>query len=191
MIVLFWGGPVNGMETAIQAYSANGLVAPVNPELKSKKTARIYSAVFTAAPIALSRIASNGWKLSDQSITSMFLISAGVVLGPSAGSIYANDWNITKNGIISRTASLGLVVGGSLLREQYTDDNHIRSIGSVMQITGLVVFAGSAIYDIVRVSAHSVEYHNARVRLETGFSEISDLQGGVLFYPDAGIRVNL
>lgn len=165
--------------------------SPDHLELKSKKAARIYSVVFTAAPLALSRVASHGWKLSDQSITSMFLISAGTTFGPAAGSIYAEDWSIIRNGIISRTASLGLMVGGSYLREQYEDDKHRNSIGSVMLITGLVIFTGSAVYDIFRVSAHSVDYYNARVRLRTGVSQISGLQEEVLVYPDIGIKVIL
>ena len=179
-------------DAMVPGYPTGGSYEPDSPdhqELKSKKTARIYSVVFTAVPIALSRVASHGWKLSDQSITSMFLISSGTIFGPAAGSIYADDWSITRNGIISRTASLGLMVGGSFLREQYEDDKHRNSVGSVMLITGLVVFTGSAVYDIFRVSAHSVDYYNARVRVRTGVSQISGLQYEVLAYPDIGIKV--
>jgi hypothetical protein len=158
-------------------------------ELKSRPMARIYSAVFTTVPIGLSRFASKGWKLSDQSITSMFLLTSGAIFGPSAGSIYADDWGIIRNGIISRSLSMSLMVGGSVLRENHADDNHLLSIGRVLQLTGLVFFAGSAIYDTIVVSAHSVDYHNATIRMGVGASSVGTRHHEMTVYPDFRIHL--
>ena len=158
------------------------------PDLKSKSKARMYSVVFTTVPIGLSRIASNGWKLSDQSITSMFLIVSGSVMGPSAGSIYADDWGIIRNGVITRSLSLALIITGSILNEQHSNDDHLLNLGRVLQFTGLGFFAGSALYDTIFVSAHSIEYHNARVRMEMGASTIGTQQDGMTAYPDLRVH---
>ena len=127
--------------------------------------------------------------MSDQSITSMFLIISGSVMGPSSGSIYADDWGIIRNGVITRSLSLALVITGSILNEYYHDDDHLLSIGRVMQLTGLGFFAGSAIYDTFFVSAHSVQYHNARVKMGVGISSIGSLQSEVKNYPDLQIKL--
>lgn len=158
-------------------------------DFKSKSNARMYSAVFTSVPIGMSRIASNGWKLSDQSITSMFLLVSGSIMGPSAGSIYADDWSIIRNGVITRSLSLALVITGSILNEQHNNADNLLILGRVLRFTGLGIFAGSAFYDTIFVSAHSVEYQNARIRMEMGASSINTVKFGITAYPD--IRVHL
>ncbi len=110
-------------------------------------------------------------------------------MGPSAGSIYADDWGIIRNGVITRSLSTSLVVAGSILRENHADDNHLLSIGRVLQLTGLVFFAGSTLYDTIVVSAHSVDYHNANVRIGVGASTIGPVFNQFTVYPD--FRINL
>jgi len=157
-------------------------------DLKSRSKARMYSAVFTTVPIGLSRVASKGWKLSDQSITSMFLIASGAIMGPAAGSIYAEDWAIIRNGVITRSLSMSLAVTGSMLRENDSNDNHLLTVGRVLQLTGLVFFAGSALYDTIIVSAHSVDYHNANIRMGVGASTVATLHNEWTVYPDFRIH---
>jgi hypothetical protein len=169
--------PMNGPPTHYKA-----------SELKSRSTARMYSAVFTTVPIGLSRFASNGWQLSDQSITSMFLIASGAIFGPSAGSIYAEDWGIIRNGVISRSLSMSLIVTGSILNEKHSNDNHLSSLGRVFQISGLVFFAGSALYDAIIVSAHSVDYYNASIRMGVGTSAVSKFHDEWNIYPDFRVQ---
>lgn len=173
-------------DTAVPKVDAPGQFETA--ELKSRSKARMYSAVFTTVPIGLSRIASNGWELSDQSITSMFLIASGAIMGPSAGSIYADDWGIIRNGVITRSLSMSLVVAGSILTENHADDNHLLSVGRTLQITGLVFFTGSVLYDTIVVSAHSVDYHNANIRMGVGASTVGTLLNDYTVYPD--FRIN-
>ncbi|MBP3193978.1 hypothetical protein [Natronogracilivirga saccharolytica] len=155
--------------------------------LKSKSRARIHSLVFTAAPVGLSRVASTGWKLSDQSIASMILFASGSVIGPSAGSIYANDWGIIGTGVIIRSLSLAFLVTGSFLNEY--DDQHLQGIGRVMQLGGLAFHVGRATYDIFIVSAHSVEYHNAKVKMGIGVSSLRSFEKNATKYPELQIQV--
>ena len=105
-------------------------------------------------------------------------------MGPSAGSLYADDWGIIRNGVITRSLSLALVITGSILNEQNGDDDQMLNLGRVLQLTGLGFFAGSALYDTIFVSAHSVEYHNARIRMEMGASTVGTHQYGMTAYPD-------
>ena len=173
-------------DTAVPKIDIQGQSEPVG--LKSRSRARMLSAVFTTVPIGLSRFASKGWELSDQSITSMFLIASGAIMGPSAGSIYADDWGIIRNGVITRSLSMSLVVAGSILTENHADDNHLLSVGRTLQITGLVFFTGSVLYDTIVVSAHSVDYHNANIRMGVGASTVGTLLNEYTVYPD--FRIN-
>ncbi|TVQ66333.1 MAG: hypothetical protein EA363_13075 [Balneolaceae bacterium] len=109
-------------------------------------------------------------------------------MGPSAGSIYADDWGIIRNGVITRTLSMSLVVTGSILSENHADDNHLLSVGRVLQVTGLVFFTGSALYDTIVVSAHSVDYHNANIRMGVGASTVRTLHNEWTAYPDFRIH---
>ncbi len=161
------------------------------PEQKSRARARIYSVVFTTVPISLSRVASKGWALSDQSITSLFLISSGALFGPSAGSIYADDWSLARNGIYIRSACALVVLAGAVMREKYADDSHLKSVGTVAQLTGLGFLAGSALYDIIFVSVHSVDYHNVRIRLDAGISTVSSLEKPMSVHPGFVLRLRL
>ncbi|MEX2632848.1 MAG: hypothetical protein WD267_02360 [Balneolales bacterium] len=137
-----------------------------HPELKSKTHARFHSLGYTTLPILLARAMSIGFKPSDQTGSSLLLISTGIIIGPSGGSLYADDWNLAKKSILIRSVSAGVTVSGYLLKDAETT----KYLGQVMQIAGGILLAGHALYDILILSAHSVDYYNLRVRMEAGLS---------------------
>lgn len=142
--------------------------APEKPELKSKTRARLHSAGYTAVPILLARGISKGFRLSDQSGTSMALLTAGIIAGPSAGSIYADDWDLAKRSMVLRSVSTTLIVAGYFIHR--ADDDLSKGVGLAMQIIGGTFLTGHALYDIIFLSAHSVDYYNMQVRLKAGMT---------------------
>ncbi len=169
---------------------ANQTFFEEKPEFKSKTRARLYSVTFTSAPLIFARLNSRGINLSDQTGTSIALLSSGILFGPSAGSIYANDWELARNGIFIRTGCSALLLAGHYFRERLEDDEGINIAGLLMQISGGVLLTASSLYDIIFNSAHSVEYHNARVRMEAGLSVHPLFHGNEMPLPGLKVRLS-
>lgn len=146
-------------------WHVQGMV-PESPGFKSKSRARLYSAGYTVLPIVLARGMSNGYRLSDQSSASVLLIASGIIAGPSGGSIYADDWNLARRSIIIRSVSAAFIVSGYLIRDHVSQEGP----GLVMMVSGGLFMTGHALYDILFLSAHSVDYYNMRIRLEAGLT---------------------
>ena len=168
-----------------------------NPELKSKTRAQVYSIAATTVPLVLARLSARGPRLSEQTGTSILLFATGVILGPSAGSIYADDWELAGRSIKIRTASTAFSASGYFIRQS----NISESLGLIMMVSGGLLLAGHALYDILFLSAHSVNYHNARLRLEAGltYSNSRAREGKhmsstypqyINLLPDLGIRLS-
>lgn len=136
------------------------------PEFKSKLRARLYSAAATTIPLALARFNARGYRISEQTGTSIVLISSGILVGPSAGSIYADDWTLAKRSILVRSASAAVMISGHFMR----DNEDTEVLGSSLLISSGLLLAGHALYDMMFLSAHSVDYHNAGIRLGAGLS---------------------
>ena len=135
-------------------------------EKKSKSRARLYSLAATTVPLALAMLNARGYRMSEQSGTSIIMISSGILIGPSAGSIYADDWTLAKQNILIRSFCAALLVSGHFIKRH----GNSRSLGQSLQISSGLLLAGHALYDTIFLSAHSVEYHNARIRMEAGLS---------------------
>lgn len=148
--------------------SLNGNDIVKAPQFKSKTRARLYSAGYTALPILLARGMSIGYRLSDQSASSLLLITSGIIVGPSGGSLYADDWNLARRSILIRSVCTAFIIAGHFARNK--DNEFSEDAALVMQVSSGLFLAGHALYDIFFLSAHSVEYYNLRIRMETGLS---------------------
>lgn len=137
---------------------------------KSKTRARMYSTAATTIPVALARLNARGFHPSEQSGTSLLLLASGMIAGPSAGSFYADDWNLAQRSMLIRSSGASVLVAGYYMRD-YED---IESLGSGMMLSGAAFLVSHALYDIFFLSAHSVDYYNAKVKLQAGLSH-SDL----------------
>lgn len=150
---------------------------------KSKSRARWYSVAATTVPMALARLNARGYRLSEQSGTSIILISSGILVGPSAGSIYADDWALANRSMLIRSVSAAILVSGYYIKK----NENLEALGLSLQLSSGLLLAGHALYDIIFLTAHSVEYHNARIRMETGLSFFKPEQQTVVT-PDREIR---
>ncbi len=154
-------------------------------EKKSKSRARLYSIAATTVPMALAMLNARGYRLSEQSGTSIILISAGILVGPSAGSIYADDRALANRSILIRSASAAILVSGHFIKK----NENLEALGLGLQFSSGLFLAGHALYDIFFLSAHSVEYHNATIRMEAGLSFFNPVQQTVQT-PDPELRIN-
>lgn len=93
------------------------------------------------------------------SVVLMPVAGLGIIVGPGAGSIYADDWQRAKLGIGIRSASL-ILVAGIALSGSKTKNEVI-----VMNGAGIVLF-GSALFDIFYTSVKSVNEYNEK-KLQT------------------------
>lgn len=138
----------------------------VGAELKSKTRARMYSAASVTVSIALARLNARGFRPSEQSGTSLLLLASGLIAGPSAGSMYADDWDLAKKSMLIRSCSATALVAGHYMRR----NENLESLASGLMLSGAAFLAGHALYDIFFLSAHSVEYYNARLKIQPGLS---------------------
>jgi len=158
-----------------------------NPELKSKTRARLYSAGYTLLPLILARGFASSYRISDQSVSSSLIISSGLLIGPSAGSIYADDWSLVRRNIFIRSGSAALLVSGYIINgNQNLDDN---VAGLLMQIAGGFLLTTNVLYNIIYISAHSVDYYNARIKIEAGLSYYTYLPGSSNYLPGLQVRL--
>lgn len=136
------------------------------PGFKSKTRARLYSAISTTVPVALARLNARGFRPSEQSGTSILLFASGSIVGPSAGSIYADDWDLAKRSILIRSFNAAILTSGHYMKR----NEDLESLGSGLMLSGAAFLIGHALYDIFFLSAHSVEYSNAMIKIQAGLS---------------------
>jgi hypothetical protein len=88
-------------------------------------------------------------------IVLMPVAGMGIIVGPGAGSVYADDWKRAKTGIGIRSVSLILVAGIAL------SGSKTRNEKILMNSAGIVLF-GSALFDIFYTSVKSVNEYNEK-----------------------------
>ncbi len=148
------------------SYILNPEIEEEVPEFKSKSLARLHSVAFTTIPLALARLNSRGYRLPEQSGTSILLIIPAVIVGPSAGSIYSDDWPLARRSIIIRSSTFSMLVSGYFIRQ----NEDFEALGLSLLVSSGLLLAFHSLYDIIFLSSHSVDYYNARIRMETGLT---------------------
>ncbi len=141
---------------------------PNNTEVafRSKTRARLYSVAAIGIPTAFAIVTSRGYQLSRPTGSSILMMATGWLIGPSTGSIYADDWQLARRSMAIRAIGAAVIISGYVLSENGPDID----TGRLMQIAGAGFLAGHAIYDTIVLSAHSVEYHNLTLKIEAGIS---------------------
>jgi len=133
---------------------------------RSKTRARMYSAAAICIPTAFAIVTSRGYQLSKPTGSSILMMASGWLVGPSAGSIYADDWQLARRSMAIRTIGAVVMISGYVLSENGPDSD----AGQIMQIAGAGFLAGHALYDAIVLSAHSVDYYNLTLKIEAGIS---------------------
>jgi hypothetical protein len=165
------------------SYVLSGPISPLfdfenDMQRKSVSHARWNAIGFTFVPIFLGSVIYPSGSDEDGSefreIAGSIMVLGGIVIGPSAGSIYADDWRratygmiIRSGGILVASAGVGALISGAL-----GSDDSVAGLGVVLFAGGLAVTAGSMIYDIILSSQRSVEDYNRR---HQGRAELSVL----------------
>ena len=81
----------------------------------------------------------------------------GLIVGPSAGSIYAEDWQAVRWGVGIRTASIGVIAGSALAYDgSLLFDTYMAAFGSIL--------LGSIVYDTFFMSRKSVRKYNDQLQ---------------------------
>ena len=126
---------------------------------KSKSRAVLYSLISTAAPVGAGLLADGDFGI--------FLISAGITVGPTAGIAYADDLNRAALGMGIRSGGGGLAAIGLLLNmiETIAGDEGLTA-GNVLIFSGLSMTGISMMYDIFFESRYAVERYNENLRQE-------------------------
>ena len=107
--------------------------------------------------------------LFEPNFGTITLFVAGILAGPSAGSLYAEDWTRAGQGMLIRGTGAGVAVIGAYVGGIRIFDDP-ESVGQIILFLGLGVVAGSALYDIFGTSVQSVEDYNDQLRGEQSIS---------------------
>lgn len=130
--------------------------------LLSESRARGISAGFTFGGIILGSFFS----ASEQgAVIGGPLLLASVIIGPSTGSIYGNDWSSARSGIAVRsgailTTGIGVIIAGVSLFSREGAEGTGFKVGAVIAYTGFGILTISSIYDMFVTSARSVRAYN-------------------------------
>lgn len=126
---------------------------------KSKSRAVLYSLISTAAPVGAGLLADGDF--------GVFLVSAGITVGPMAGILYGEDLGRAALGVGVRSSGGGLAAVGALLHllEVFSGNDGL-TVGDVFIFTGLSITGISTLYDIFFESRYAVERYNENLRQE-------------------------
>jgi hypothetical protein len=91
-----------------------------------------------------------------------FLIFPGIIVGPSVGNIYANNWKGALNGSLIRIGAGALFVAGGF--------SGGGGLAGVFIISAIGIAIYSVIYDIFFSSPRSVDEYNQRIREKSSIS---------------------
>jgi len=144
-------------------------------DLKDRSRARLLSTTATLVPLAVAGAVATVPRGRSQArdVVSGVLATGGLLVGPSAGSIYADDGSRARRGMLIRTgggvmALLGVTVLAASAFGGGGDG--MGAVGYLVFGSGAAVVVGSAAYDIVRSSVRSVEEHNQVVQASQAVS---------------------
>jgi len=144
-------------------------------DLKDPSRARLLSTTATLVPLAVAGAVATIPRGRSQArdVVSGILATAGLLAGPSAGSIYADNWSRARRGMLIRTGGGALALAGVTVLAASAfggGDDRMGVAGHLVFGSGAAVVVGSAVYDIVRSSVRSVEEHNEAVRTSRSVS---------------------
>lgn len=153
-------------------------ISPLQPaqfELKSEKTALHRSLWHTLSPLA-SGFLIGGILGEDAVVPAASLFTYGLMIGPSTGNIYANDWKRGFNGFLFRALGIGAMIMSKTYSGEHLDGGaRPNSYGSgsslqatdVVLVAGIAIFSGGILYNFVTTD-QSVREYNKRVRQGIG-----------------------
>jgi hypothetical protein len=163
-LVLPISEPARAQETAGSPLAADSTVVSsgseeeATPEIKSGKTALLWSLLGTGVPAAVGAFDVYRANSSDSVVPGILLVG-GLLIGPSLGHFYAGRPGRAWKGIgIRAVAGLGLTVAVAETLGESTEQ-HLEVLGGVCAVLGGVVIA----WDIV-AAPHSAHFHNDEVR---------------------------
>lgn len=150
----------------------NSTVEPES-EFKTVKMARFRSIGYTLGTLVLGSslvYSTDGGESSFVGTAGGLIALGGFIVGPSAGSIYADDWSRTIRGIIIRSGAFVTAAVGAVfvLDVAFGGNGSSGELGMIMVIGGTITGVGSMLYDTFFSSRNSVEEYNQRAKLRHG-----------------------
>jgi len=140
---------------------------PVDPRLKGPRSAEVgrsWALAATVLPIAVGSRLKHEW--------AGWLALTGVIVGPSAGNLYAEDFERGLGGIALRTGATVLFVEtfNTCIFCETSPSEDAPAFASVL------VFVGSAIWNLATISS-SVSTYNAKARQRFHMIPVVDGEG--------------
>lgn len=178
----------------------SGRTDPLARNRKDRQTARRWAGFATAVPLALGYIGQRWAERSRNSSETAYrrarriedvafgVAAGGLLLGPSAGSFYAHDVKRGLRGILIRGGIAGATVHLYGRVSNLGGPNDLRPV--LVLLVGTLLVGGSAAYDIVYSSAHSVEEYNEEIQARSGSVAVEPWYASTVQKPGLRIRVS-
>ncbi len=166
--------PLNSLNkpTSINEESVELKTVSAN-ERKRVGTARRIALFATAIPSLTSVILYGGFPdISDQAVRGYILSVGftGTLLGPSMGSLYANQNGRVLRGLLIRSGALGLTFYGAGPLRGLGILHQPETIGQLVMFLGAGLYIGNSIYDIIWGSRKAVEEYNKSLANQVSIS---------------------
>tara|TARA_Y100001935_G_scaffold255660_1_gene270786 strand:+ start:133348 stop:133953 length:606 start_codon:yes stop_codon:yes gene_type:complete len=167
LITLLTGSGISAQSYLLQSNLKNIYTSDETAgQLKDPIVASALSVGVPATAVTLGWIMGN----SGQQTFGVIMISAGILIGPSAGNIYAEANDEVLRGILYRTAGGALLVIGTALSindmcigSSSCGGGSIEgSLGTFTALLGAGIIGVSAVYDFFNASKNAHEYNNNR-----------------------------
>jgi len=133
----------------------------LNPQTNQKSLGLAYALSFanSAIPLGLGYYLFND--VSEP--LGVLLMSYGAIVGPSAGSYYARDFQTANTPLVIR----GIVVG-MYVTSQFSGTNQVNKGPEVILYSAIAAFVGTSIYNVIKIP-DSVRTYNRRNRFQGSF----------------------
>lgn len=136
---------------------------------KSEATAVVLSLGASAVSV-YTGIAIAGHQSWGIDLAGTTLIAGGLLVGPTAGSLYAGDTYRALRGIVARLVSAGAVVVGAGPMGGFRILNDSDPMGLAVMFAGFGSFAITTLYDMFFSSRYSVRDYNEALNRQAGAS---------------------
>lgn len=145
-------------------------------EIKTTSKARSIAFTNTLSPIALG-LGTVTWSENNTIETAGAVLAVyGLIMGPSTGNFYAEDYQRGTIGMAARTVGAYLMadatreIFGNDFADALTIDDKKVSLTDTKVLIGGVLVLGSMVYNILSTQASVEEYNNSRSRFSVRFN---------------------